>query len=213
MSSEKHPILGNDTEAPLCQWFRMSNNLKKLREAKGWTHQEAADAFGVSRGHFIKLERGERKLTQDYIQRAAIVFGVPEVDVFSGPTMIPVVGYVGAGAEVFCIDDHAKGAGLDEVDMPIPGMSPSSVAVRVRGDSMIPAYFDGDLIFYDKNDNGDLMHLVGKECVVSLTDGRKFIKTLRRRANGDWYLFSYNAEPIMDIEIEWAAKVNVIKRA
>ena len=127
--------------------------------------------------------------------------------------MIPVVGYVGAGAEVFCIDDHAKGAGLDEVEMPFPGMSRSAVAVRVRGDSMEPAYHDGDLIFYDMNDNGDLMHLIGKECVVSLADGRKFVKTLRRRATGAWYLLSYNAEPIMDIEIDWAAKVEWVKRA
>lgn len=193
----------------------MKNRLREIRKRLGLTLNEVAEAAGTTNQQIGMLERGNRKLTVEWMNRLATVLGVEPKDLLpdTGPTMIPVVGYVGAGAEVFCIDDHAKGAGLDEVEMPIPGMSPSSVAVRVRGDSMIPAYFDGDLIFYDKNDNGDLMHLVGKECVVSLPDGRKFIKTLRRRANGDWYLFSYNAEPIMDIEIEWAAKVNVIKRA
>lgn len=193
----------------------MRNRIAELRAIKGLSQEELARLADTTNQQIGRLEAGKRKLTVEWMNRLAPVLGVEPRELMpdAGPTMIPVVGYVGAGAEVFCIDDHAKGAGLDEVEMPIPGMSPSSVAVRVRGDSMIPAYFDGDLIFYDKNDNGDLMHLVGKECVVSLTDGRKFIKTLRRRANGDWYLFSYNAEPIMDIEIEWAAKVNVIKRA
>jgi len=78
---------------------------------------------------------------------------------------------------------------------------------------MLPAYHDGDLIFYNQKENGDLLHLLGRECIVRLSDGRNFIKTLKRSPNGDWYLFSYNAEPIMEIEIEWAAKVEWIKRA
>lgn len=126
--------------------------------------------------------------------------------------MIPVVGYAGAGAEIFAIDDHAKGAGMDEVEEPITGMSPSSVAVIVRGDSMLPVYRPGDLIFYDSNDNGDLMHLIGKDCVVRLSDGRTFLKELQWE-NGQFWLQSYNARPMINVEIEWAAKVEIIKRA
>ena len=126
--------------------------------------------------------------------------------------LIPVVGYVGAGAEIFSIDDHAKGTGLDEVELPIDGMSRSTVAVRVRGDSMLPVYRHGDLIFYDRNDNGDLLHLIGKDCVVRLTDSRTFLKELHY-TNGEFWLHSYNSTPMMKVEIEWAARVTVIKRA
>src|SRR5690242_1985728 len=49
----------------------MGNRLKELREEAGWTHDQAASAMGVSRGQFIKLERGERRMTADYMARAA----------------------------------------------------------------------------------------------------------------------------------------------
>ena len=127
--------------------------------------------------------------------------------------LIPVVGYVGAGAQIFSIDDHEKGAGLEEVDAPIPGLPHSTVAVRVRGRSMEPAFYPGDLIFYDRQDSGDFTHLIGKECIVRLGDGRTFIKILKRLPDGSWYLHSNNDEPIIGIDIEWAAKVKLIVRA
>lgn len=41
----------------------------------------AAEAMGVSRGQYIKLERGERRLTVEYINRAAKAFGVRSSDI------------------------------------------------------------------------------------------------------------------------------------
>jgi len=59
----------------------MGNNLKKLRKACRMTQDSAADAMGVSKGQYIKLERGERRLTLDYITRAGTAFGVPASEV------------------------------------------------------------------------------------------------------------------------------------
>jgi transcriptional regulator with XRE-family HTH domain len=56
----------------------MNNRLKKLRTDARLTQDEAAAAMGVSRGQYIKLERGERRLTADYIARAAKAFKVPQ---------------------------------------------------------------------------------------------------------------------------------------
>ncbi len=61
----------------------MGNNLKSIRESKGMTLDEAAEAMGVSRGQYIKLERGERRLTSDYILQAAKGFGVSTSTVFN----------------------------------------------------------------------------------------------------------------------------------
>jgi transcriptional regulator with XRE-family HTH domain len=51
--------------------------LKELRERKGWTQPQAADAMGISKGGYIKLERGERELKKNTIEAAAKAFGVP----------------------------------------------------------------------------------------------------------------------------------------
>lgn len=59
----------------------MGNNLKKLRKACRMTQDSAADAMGVSKGQYIKLERSERRLTLDYITRAGVAFGVPASEV------------------------------------------------------------------------------------------------------------------------------------
>lgn len=194
--------------------FKAAREYKKLSQAK------LAAKAGVAPQLIGQLERGEVRSTKA-IYRIADVLGVQarQLDTAIPETedvdrrLIPIVGYVGAGAEIFAIDDHQKGAGLEEIEMPVPGMSPSSVAVRVRGTSMEPAYYDRDLIFYDRRDEGDFAHLIGKECIIALADGRKFIKILKRSPHGEWYLHSNNSDPILDINIEWAAKVKFIQRS
>lgn len=205
--------------------------LKRIRERSGLSMADVAKAVGFRGASSYQRYEDSGLFTKKYIpldlaEKLARVLagrGIPpierdEIMTLAGsaaarpiPRMIQVVGYVGAGAEVFSIDDHAKGAGLEEVECPWDGLAPSTVAVRVRGDSMAPAYYDGDLIFYEQN-HTDIVHLLGKECVVALADGRKFIKTLRRTQSGQWYLHSHNAEPILGVEIEWAAKVKLIQR-
>ena len=54
----------------------MGNGLRDLRKERGWTHDQAADAVGLSRGQFIKLERSERGLTERTIGLAAKAFNV-----------------------------------------------------------------------------------------------------------------------------------------
>src|SRR6478736_1643553 len=71
------PLQGEGRNRPA--WARnplMGNSLRALRTEKGWTHDQAAAEMGVSRGQFIKLERGERGLTERTIALAAKAFGV-----------------------------------------------------------------------------------------------------------------------------------------
>lgn len=48
-----------------------NNNIADLRKAKGWTQEQLADAIGTTVNNLGKLERGARRLNQDWIDRIA----------------------------------------------------------------------------------------------------------------------------------------------
>lgn len=184
----------------------MGNELKSLREAKGWTHEAAADAMGVSRGQFIKLERGERRMNADYIARAARAFGVTPAAVLGAQSSIPVVGLVGAGGAISTEhENHSEP--LFEVDLPFS--VGDAVGYLVRGDSMWPRYDDGDVIVVSAAHDMPDQHL-GLEVVVKVGDpdgpGDRFFKRLIRGADSKTFdLESYNAPPMRGLHIGWVS--------
>lgn len=186
----------------------MGNNLKNLRLEKKWTHAEAAEAMAMSRGQFIKLERGERRLTSDYIQQAAEAFGVPAAMVIAGPETVPLVGFVGAGAELSVYGDGQGPFG----DAPaIEGANSKTVAVEIRGGSL-GSLFDRWLCYYDDRRDPPTYDMVGKLCIVGLEDGRVLVKQLQRgRERGFFDLWSNNEPPIQDVAVAWAAIVVAIR--
>lgn len=196
--------------------FHMSTRSERLvqaRKRRFETAKDAALALGISVSTYSAHETGERNFKESSAKTYARRFGVPFEWLWLGKDAdapIPVVGYVGAGAEVFPIDDHAKGAGLDYLE---PQRDPDEVAVRVRGDSMWPAFNDGDaIVFKDRRD--DPSGLVGRECVVWCDDGSVYVKVLQPGAKrGRYTLVSYNAPPILDKAVVGAARVMRIERA
>ena len=198
----------------------MSTPGERLRQARidaGFTTAaEGAARAGVKYYTYAQHENGVRGIPSDRAAAYARAFGIePQWILYgrggrSGPRQIPVVGYVGAATEFFGFDDHAQGAGLDEIEAP-PGVPDEAVAVIVRGDSGYPAIRDGMvLIYWNKHDNPAA--LVGEDCFVRLRDGRTLVKILERGADEHlWTLASINAStpPIRDVQIEWAAPIEV----
>lgn len=184
----------------------MGNHLKSLRKDRDWTLQEAADAMGVSRGQYIKLERGERRLTTDYISSAARGFNVKPYQVFSDdlPATVSLKGKVGAASVAHY---HGEAHELDEeVPMPIGG-NERTVALEIDGTSMGPA-LDGWLVYYDERHDPPHDGLLGKLCILGLADGRVLLKTLKRGTRpGHWNLQSQTEGVIEDAVVDWAAKV------
>lgn len=52
-----------------------NNNIADLRKAKGWTQEQLAEAIGTTINNLGKLERGARRLNQDWIDRIAAALG------------------------------------------------------------------------------------------------------------------------------------------
>lgn len=115
---------------------------------------------------------------------------------------VPLVGYVGAGAETHFLPSGE----LDRVPAP-EGSTDDTVAVEIRGESL-GSFFDRWLIFYDDVRRPVTSDLVGKLCVVGLEDGRILVKKIQRsKARGLFHLLSQTEGPILDVPIEWAARV------
>lgn len=185
----------------------MPNALKDLRKSRGWTHDEAADAMGISRGQFIKLERGERNLTERTIGLAARAFGVPRAAVIGdGPTprQVRVIGYVGANSKTTLYD--VAEVDLDEAPAP-PGATDKTVALEIRGKSL-GELFDRWLVLYDDVRRPVTADLVGHLCVVGLEDGRVLVKKVRpAQKRGLFNLISETEPPMLDVALRWAARV------
>lgn len=185
----------------------MGNKLKTLRTEAGWTHEQAAEAMGVSRSQYIKLERGERRLTIEYINQAAKAFDIRPSDVIGediAPT-VPLMGYIGAGAEIEPDFEQTPPEGLDQIDVPFP-LPDDMIAFEVRGDSMLPVYKHGAIVIVYREQKRPLTAFIGEEAAVRTADGRRYIKTIMRGASGV-NLVSWNAAPIESVELEWIGEI------
>jgi len=179
----------------LIKWFQ------KAIDATGLSQREVAARLGLNRQPAIsEILNGKRQLKANEMVILSRLSGLPMPD---RKSIIPVLGYVGAGAEVYPIDD---GDPLYEVT--INGTLPEgTVGAIVRGDSMYPIFEEGDLVAY----SGKELHAedaIGKTCMVQLEDERMLIKTVRRGSSPGFYtLTSTNAPDIEDVVIIWARKL------
>lgn len=195
----------------------MANAHERLKWAREQADYEdataAAESLGIPAATYLGHENGSRGFksrAEAYARKFRVSLewlltgrGNPKAGV---PPKARAVGYVGAGAEIIPVDDHALGAGFEEVDLP-PGTPIDAVLVIVRGDSMYPRYFDGEFLLYQR-DQTPPDELVGQECVVRLRDGRTFVKRLRRgSAKNKFNLESWNGPLIENQDVEWAARV------
>lgn len=192
---------------------KSANRISEIRKEKGLSQEELGN---LAEAHWVtisKLENGRMKLTQDWMNRLAKVLDVKPGDLLEGefhPPIVPVVGYVGAGAAMYL---YSEGQGpFDEVPAP-EGSTETTVAVEIKGDSL-GSFFDQWLVFYDDVHSPITPNMVGKLCVVHLLDGRTMIKKVKRGTiPGHYTLLSQFEPPIYDVEIAWAALVkNMVPR-
>ncbi len=54
---------------------RVGRNMKRLREAKGWSQEELADQAGIHRTYVSGVERGVRNPTVTVLEKLAVALG------------------------------------------------------------------------------------------------------------------------------------------
>jgi transcriptional regulator with XRE-family HTH domain len=186
-----------------------SNRLEYMRKLRGLTREELATAVGTTATTIYRKERGDRQLRLEELEDYAKALQCTAEELVSdNANKVQIVGYVGAGAKVFPIDDHAQGAGLERVDAPLGISDPSIVGLYVRGDSQEPLLEDGWIIFYRKSSDGIPPDCIGRLCVVSLMSGEMMVKKIKRGSSpSTFHLLSKNADPILDAPLLWASRV------
>ena len=55
---------------------RLGQNVRRLREAKGWSQEDFADRAGIHRTYVSDIERGRRNPTITVVERLAEPLGV-----------------------------------------------------------------------------------------------------------------------------------------
>lgn len=56
---------------------RLGSNVRRLREAKGWSQERFADEAGIHRTYVSDIERGARNPTITVVEKLAKPFEVP----------------------------------------------------------------------------------------------------------------------------------------
>jgi transcriptional regulator with XRE-family HTH domain len=192
------------------QW---EDRFRERMEAQGYTMKSLSLAAGLNES-FVRdmLQRGRRPSLEKFSRLIAILGTTvadimdesPEAD--SGRS-VPLMGYVGAGAEVEPDFEQVPSEGLEQI--PVPFHLPADmIAFEVKGDSMLPQFRSGAVLIVYREQRRSLESFYGEEAAVRTSDGRRFIKTVLRGSQpGRVNLMSWNAQPIENAHLAWVGEI------
>lgn len=183
-------------------------NLRRAMTRKAAKPTSLSLAVGSNRTLVKNLLEKSQDVQIGTLTKLANALEVPLADLLAAPR-VPIVGYIGAGGSIVFED-----LGCDETVLRPPGITGTLVALAVRGDSMLPKYKDGDIIYIQRTHDGVLPDYIGEDCAVRLTTGETYIKQLMHGSEpGRFTLLSLNAPPMENVEVEWATLVRFVMPA
>ncbi len=195
----------------------LGQRIRRVRAKLGQKQADFAKHFGVDQSTISKWEKGTQIPESYHLDILADLEGESEGGEADSPenvqslfTLVPVVGDIGAGAVVHAIEGDRSTRATGYVKAP-RGFG-AVEALRIRGDSMWPAYHDGDLVFIE-NRPADFPLIKGKDYILELADGRQLLKMVEPRPDGTYSLISYNAPPESGVTIKAARRVRYVRRA
>ncbi|KQZ49745.1 hypothetical protein ASD54_12465 [Rhizobium sp. Root149] len=190
------------------------DKIRAIMKASGWKQMQLADHLGVSQSTVNRWLAGaepeghRRDAINDAYERLS-VDGPASND--GGWYPVPIMGYVGAGAEIMPEFEQVPPEGLDQVHVPFP-LPDDMMALEIRGDSMLPVYKDGHVLVVYRDQKKPVAAFFGEDAAVRTSDGRRFLKTIMR--GSPITLMSFNAAPIENVSLEWVGEIfAVIPRA
>lgn len=152
----------------MCAMNDVLGRIRKLRQEKGYSLQQVAELSGTTKSQIDKLEKGERRLTLEWLERLAKAYDTDVASLIQPQPakmlMEPGTGY-GAPPTAYSqeVSDqlpvlgviHPLRPGLRFMDttngfLPRPSFllgAPGAFCVHMPDDSMAPKYAAGDVLF------------------------------------------------------------------
>lgn len=184
-----------------------NKRIKDRRKQLGLTMLEVAKLVGVSEATISRWESGDiANMRRDKIKKLSVALKVSpdfimrENDHEFAPYNpivheIPILGYISAGLPIYA-DEHIIGTTYTELNS-----GAEYFALKVKGDSMIPLYHEGDKVLVLKQST---MNYSGQIGVVIYGDDKGTLKRIEYAPGEDWMrLVPLNLNhPIVRIENE-----------
>lgn len=183
--------------------------VQSILDGTGWTQAELADRLDttqvtVSRWLSGAEPRGDMR---DKIRELAGELGIIDEPPRTGSAMVPVMGFIGAGAEIEPEYAQIPPEGLEQVEVPF-ALPDDVFALKVVGTSQRPIYNDGDIILVRQQPRRTIDRMIGDAVALQTSDGKRYVKhVMRGRKRGTYTLLSYNDDPIEDVHVVWASEI------
>lgn len=177
--------------------------IEKEMEAKGFSRRRLSLVSGLSPTAVRDvLERTENPGIGT-LHKIAEALDLP-FESISGVDQVPLLGEIGAGGAVAYFKEDQEASFV-----PRPPLAPGPMmALVVRGDSMLPKYEPGDVVYVRRDHEGVLPAYLGRYCAIHLSDGGTYLKILAQGSKLDRFtLRSLNAAEMENVEVVWASPV------
>jgi len=185
----------------------IEQKLRAIMRATGWKQARLAEELGVTQATVSRWfsgsePEGQRRDAINDLYDKTLDHAPKEM----GGSVVPLMGYIGAGSEIMPEFEQVPPEGLDQIHVPFP-LPAEMIALEVRGESMLPVYKDGHVLIVYREQKRPLTAFYGEEAAVRTSDGRRFLKTIMKGAGNTVTLMSFNAAPIEGVVLEWIGEI------
>lgn len=154
--------------------------IKQAREVRNITQLEFSKMIGLDKSVMNRIELGTRPVRDDEIVAISNALGISSDELLGTEKVksykIPVFGQVAAGNPIFASDEV-----VDYEEIPIEWKGKGEFfAVRLKGDSMLPRFAEGDVVIVRKQDSVDS----GDLAIVLVNGDEATFKKVEKLDNG-----------------------------
>jgi phage repressor protein C with HTH and peptisase S24 domain len=204
-----HPVTWDNSHMPKPDIALIRETIEREMKAKGFSRRSLSSEAGLSQSAVRDLLTRTDNPGIGTLHAVAEALKLP-LEAINGTKAVPLLGTIGAGGMIAYFKDD------DETEyVPRPPLAPGRLmALKVVGESMLPKYEPGDIVYIRRDHDGVLERDLGRYCAVHCSDNGTYLKILAKGTEpGRFTLRSLNAADMENVEVIWAARVEFVMPA